>query len=166
MKSCKLKYFLSRLNFLKVYFSPFKFFLPKLYMGKIAIGTPYFYPRRMVPCPDKPGHNMFVDKKIGFDFVSLGWKTKYEDYRHEWDPIWSFVIFGFQIALIFHPPHNMHYWECWLYYTKDTDKSKSTKERIKEAREKNPCVWTVGRTGEEKEICYWDEVLKSKYLKK
>ena len=37
-----------------------------------------------------------VPRKIGFDFVGLGWKTKWssKDIRFEWSPLISFVFFG------------------------------------------------------------------------
>lgn len=160
-----MKYFFDKLSFLRVYFSPFKFFLPKLYIGKIAIGTPYFYPRRWIKHPD--GYLRAVPRKVGFDFVGLGWKTKWDDldYRFEWNPIWSFVLFGFQAALIFRPKNEDHYWTCWLVYDRHTDKAKSRRERIKEAREKFPCVWIRHDGDNEQSVCYWDEILKSKYLK-
>jgi hypothetical protein len=153
-----------KLDWMKVYFSPFKFIIPKLYIGKIAIGTPYFLPRRMVKSKKKQ-HYIFKKKYIGFDFIPMGWKTKWriDDYRHEWNPIWSFVFFKWQIALIFEPEHDMHYWECWLNYTNETDKSKSCKERIKEAMRKFPCVWLSGVDTHEKRVCYWDYILKKKY---
>ena len=77
-------------------FSPFKPFKLKWYCGKIAVGTPYFYPRRWITNPDKPGYQTAVDKKIGFDFVGLGWKTKFESYRFESAPLISFVFFKWQ----------------------------------------------------------------------
>ena len=82
---------MKKFTFLRVLFSPFKPFKLNWYCGRIAIGTPYFYPRRWVK--GKP-----VPKKIGFDSVRLGWKTKWrdDDYRFEWAPIWSFVFFKWQ----------------------------------------------------------------------
>lgn len=190
-------------SFLKIYFSPFKPIIPKLYIGRVAIGVPYFYPRRMVKATPERAHKAvqerirkneeynksnpkytrkmipydelfkekmkcfyFEDKKIGFNFVELGWKTKWEetDYRHVWNPIWSFVFFKWQIALIFTPQFDTHYWECWLYYSRNTDKTKSTRERIKQAREEFPCVWTSGSTEKKEEINYWTKILKNKYL--
>ena len=68
---------MKKLRYLKAYFSPFKPLKPRFYVGKTAIGTPYFYPRRTVKSKTKPGWSEFVPKKIGFDFVDLGWKTKY-----------------------------------------------------------------------------------------
>ena len=139
---------MNKVNWIKVYFSPFKFFWPKLYIGKVAIGTPIFLPK----------------KKIGFDFVKLGWKTKWGQYRHQWNPIWSFVFFKWQIALIFEPKYDMHYWECWLYYTKTASLVQDIKQRLKIAKEKYPCIWIKGVGVDDEKICYWDHILKKKYL--
>lgn len=163
----KIKYFFKKFEFLKIYNSPFKTIIPKFYLGKIAIGTPYFFPRRWVNNKENPGYLKNVPKKIGFDFVGLGWKTKWEynDYRFEWNPIWSFVFFKWQIALIFAPKEDEnHYWECWLAYLKDTDKTKSTKERIEQAKKDFPCIWSSYKDGVKTTICYWDKVLKKKWL--
>jgi hypothetical protein len=156
---------MEKLRFLRVYFSPFKAFWPSLYIGKIAVGTPYFYPRRWVKNPKKTGYLMAVPRRVGFDFVSLGYKTKWDelDYRFEWNPIWSFVFFGLQVALIFRPRDEDHYWTCWLIYDYHTDKSKSRVERILEAREKFPCIWTRYSGDDEQTVCYWDFILKNKY---
>jgi hypothetical protein len=143
------------LDWMRVYNSPFKPIIPKLYIGEIAIGTPYFLPRVF----DKNGK--VKRKKIGFDFVGLGWKTKYDSYRHEWNPVWSFVFFKWQIALIFAPKHDMHYWECWLNYTRET--KGTTKERLEQARKEFPCVWTSTKDGVKIETNYWDLILKDKY---
>jgi len=153
----KSSYFINQFNWLKVYLSPFKPPIPKLYIGKVAIGVPYFYPRVW----DKNGKAK--PKKIGFDFIGLGWKTKWEntDYRFEWSPVWSFVFFGYQIAITFVAPEMHHYWECWLYYSKET--KGTTKERLEQARTEFPCVWTSIKDGVKTEICYWDIILKTKY---
>jgi len=200
----EIKYFFKKFEFLKVYNSPFKTIMPKLYIGKVAVGTPYFFPRNWVKAtperahkavldyiareesynkmnPDyarkirpydevfkeKMGYDYAVDKKVGFDFVGLGWKTKWEwnDYRFEWNPVWSFVFFKWQIALIFAPKEDEnHYWECWLAYSRDTDKTKSTKERIEQAKKDFPCIWSSYKDGVKTTICYWDKVLKKKWL--
>lgn len=154
------------MKFLKTYFSPFKPLKMKWYIGKIAVGTPYFYPRRTVKDKDKIGYYKFVPKKIGFDFVDLGWKIKWsaEDYRFEWSPVWSFVFFKWQVAITFIAPHMDHYWECWLYYENNTDKSKSTYERLMQARNEFPCIWTRCVDGVDEEVCYWNKILKDKWL--
>jgi hypothetical protein len=101
----------------KYLFSPFVRPKLKFYIGKVAIGTPYFLPRKVV-------NGKFVNKKIVFDFVGLGWKTKWSDtdFRFEWSPVASFVFFKWQIAVMVIPENQNHYWEAWLYYFKKTDK--------------------------------------------
>lgn len=159
---------MAKFKFLKAFNSPFKRPRLKWYFGKVAIGTPYFYPRKAIKDPDKPGYLKFVPKKIGFDFVGLGYKTKWTDtdYRFEWGPLWSFVFFKWQIAVSFNVPEPNHYWVCWLTYENDTDKDLlSTEARIQIAKEINPEIWTVSRgEGKKETICYWDKVLKEKYV--
>ena len=200
-KYSKLYWFLKSFSWMRVYFSPFKFVLPKVYVGKVAIGTPYFLPRRFVKATPERAHKatkQYIDREesynkmnpnyartikpyneifkekmkcgysepkiIGFDFVSLGWKTKYDDYRHEWNPMWSFVFFKWQIALMFIPENDVHYWEMYLCYSKETNKKDSVKDRLKRAKELEPCVWTSSPNNIETKTCYWDLILKNKYL--
>jgi hypothetical protein len=203
-KILKLNYFIEDLGFFRTYISPFKRVKLKWYFGKVAIGVPYFTPRKWVKGTDKLIHKAVlnfiqreeshnkrnpeyariikpygeiyeqmknryypVPKKIGFDFTRLGWKTKWTntDYRFEWSPSLSFVFFKWQIVVTFVAPEMDHYWECWLYYTRDTDKTKTTEERLKQAREKFPCKWITHSKGIEEKICYWDLILKNKYNK-
>ena len=190
-KYSKLYYFLKQFEWMRVYFSPFKFFLPKFYIGKIKVGVPYFLPRNWRKFTKEEAHKEALEhfnnpkyvkktleewtkqftnyqkpipKKVGLDFVELGWKTKYDDFRFEYNPVWSFVCFGYQIALIFRPEYDIHYWEAYLNYSKNTDKSKSAEERIKEAREKCPNIWTSHSNGEKVTTDYWDVVIKDKYI--
>lgn len=158
---------MNKFKFLKVFNSPFKRPKLKWYFGKVAIGTPYFFPRKWVNNPEKPGYKMAVPKKIGFDFVGLGYKTKWDehDYRFEWGPLWSFVFFKWQIVVSFNVPDPHHYWVCWLTYENDTNKDLPVEERIKITKEINPEIWTLSRgEGKKETICYWDKVLKEKYL--
>lgn len=197
----KLKYFIKDLDFLRAYNSPFKPLKLKWYCGKIALGTPYFYPRKWVKGTPKLIHEAVlkhidnreafnkmnpnyartikpydeiveekkkylyaVPKKIGFDFVSLGWKTKYDDYRFEWSPMISFVFFKWQIAVTFVAPHLDHYWESWLYYTRETDKSTTIAERIAQCRKEAPQTWSTHHSDGTKEtIDYYNLILKKKY---
>lgn len=154
---------MSKFDFLKAYTSPFKPLKVRWYFGKIAVGTPYFYPRRWVKSKLNEGYETAIPKKIGFDFVGLGWKTKWDatDYRFEWSPVWSFVFFGYQVAVTFVAPELDHYWECWLYYSRNTDKSKPAKDRIEQAKKEFPCVWTTWhKDGTKERIDYWSLILK------
>lgn len=155
--------------YLKTLFSPFKRLNLSLYLGKVAIGVPIFFPRKFVKYKDKPGYLTPIRKKVGFDFVKLGWKTRWDstDYRFEWHPRWSFVFFNFQFCLSFIAPEQDHYWECWLYYDKNTDKNKSKKERIEQCRKEFPCIWTKYlKGGEKEEVDYYDYILKKRYAKR
>lgn len=159
----KIKYFIKDFDFLRAYNSPFKPLKLKWYCGKVALGTPYFFPRKWVKNPDKPGYLKAIPKKIGFDFVRLGWKTKWDDYRFEWSPMISFVFFKWQIAVTFVAPHAHHYWESWLYYTRET--KGTTKERIAQCRKEAPQTWTRHESdGSRVTIDYYNKILKSKWL--
>jgi hypothetical protein len=155
---------MKKFKWLKTYFSPFKPIIPKFYFGKIAIGTPIFLPRKWVKNKENPGYLKSVPKIIGFDFVSLGWKTKWDelDIRFEYHPIWSFVFFKYQFAILF-VPEFYHYWECWLIYENHTDKTKTPQERIAEGRNKFPCISTSYKNDIKETTCYWDLILKEKY---
>lgn len=186
----KLKFFIERFRWLKILNSPFKPFKVSMYVGKIQIGVPYFYPRKwvkyneqdiqtaiekhkanknLVLVTDTQLYNMYknytkaVPLKVGFSYCSLGWKTKWSDsdYRHEWNPILSFVFFGYQIALTFYNPYGCHYWEPWLYYEYSTDKTKTKRERIEQCKKEAPETWST------KDVVtdYYELILKPKYLK-
>lgn len=192
----KIKYFFRQFIFLKALNSPFKPFKLKWYIGKVAIGVPYFLPRKWRDLTEKEieieakesynkleeefktkvtlehfkkcyrGSKTSVPKKIGFDFVSLGWKTKWSntDYRFEYSPLISFVFFKWQIAVIFSAPEPDHYWASWLYYEYNTDKSKSKRERIKQCQKEFPQNWTQHKNQNKETINYYKFILKEKYL--
>lgn len=178
----------------RVFNSPFK--TPKLhfYFGKIAIGTPIFYPRkwikltgaeaveRAVKSLNNPNfvqrtfeewveyhknHQKAVPKKVGFDFCDFYWKTKWsnKDYRFEYPAVFSIVFFKWQFAITFKVKNPDHYFECFLYYYFQTDKNKTVKERIEQARKEFPQVWTLHSKDGEEKINYWDVVLKDVYNK-
>ena len=191
----KLKYTLERFRWIKALFSPFTPFKVKWYVGKTQVGTPYFYPRKFVKFTeediqkamekhranknyvqhiDSKLYDMYknyskpVPLKVGFSMCGLGWKTKWDEYdfRHEWNPIISFVFFGYQIAVTFYHPHHSHYWESWLCYEYRSDKKKSKHKRVNFCRRKHPQTWSSG-SGEDKVTTdYWDLILKPKYQKK
>ena len=198
----KIKYFFKRFRFLKALNSPFKPFKLKWYIGKIAISTPWFYPRKFVKatpkkaheatrkfiekeesynklnpnytCKIKPYDEIFqekmkcfysINKKIGFDFVGLGWKTKWTDidYRFEYSPLISFVFFKWQIAITFVAFEMHHFWEMYLFYNRET--KGTIKERLEQAKKGFPCKWTSHNSdGTKITTDYWDVCIKNKYL--
>lgn len=192
----KIKYFFRKFIFLKALNSPFKPFKLKWYIGKVAIGTPYFFPRKWVNYSKEEievkalekynkldqfqkdkvtleqyrkyykGYKKAVPKVFGFDFVELGWKTKWTntDYRFEWSPLISFVFFKWQIAIVFKAPEQSNYWESWLYYENNTDKSKSQKERIEQCQKEFKQNWIRWKDNKEIKINYYEFILKEKYL--
>ena len=192
----KIKYFFKRFIFLKALNSPFKPFKLKWYFGKVAIGTPYFLPRKWVNLTEKEieekaikqyskinedlktkvtlehykqqykRSQKAIPKLFGFDFVELGWKTKWTntDYRFEWSPLVSFVFFKWQIAIIFKAPEESHYWESWLYYEYNTYKSKSQKERIEQCQKEFKQNWISWKNGVETKTNYYQFIIKEKYL--
>ena len=198
----ELKCLINRFSWLGILNSPFKRFKVGFYAGKIAMGVPYFFPRKWVKgnnklitaavtseiaaqkkwnvlnpthvreiksfeelFEEKKNYNFAIPLKVGFSYCSLGWKTKYDDFRHEWNPILSFVFFGYQIALTFYSPYHSHYWEPWLYYEYRTDKTKSKRERIEQCIKEAPETWSSG-SGESKITTdYYPLILKQKYIK-
>ena len=190
----KIKFFIERSRWLKVLNSPFKPFKVSMYAGKTQVGVPYFYPRKWVKYTEEDiqkamekhrtnknyvqhldtklyemykGYTKAVPIKVGFSYCSLGWKIKWSDtdYRHEWNPVLSFVFFGYQIALTFYSPYPDHYWTSWLYYEYSTDKTKSKMERVEQCRKEFPQIWTSSKDGVDETIDYYDRILKRKYLK-
>ena len=159
---------MKRFTWLKVFTSPFKIPKLRLYMGKTAIGVPYFFPRKWVKCRDKPGYMKPVPLTIGFSYCDLGWKTKWTetDLRYEWSPVLSFVFFGYQIAMWPEVQHQDHYWTSWLYYELFTDKTKTKEERIAQCRIGYPNIWLVSKLGVEgqERVDYYPLILKEKYV--
>jgi hypothetical protein len=115
---------------------------------------------------EKLRYNYAIPRKIGFDFVDLGWKTKWSetDYRFEWSPIFSFVFFGYQIAVTIVAPEQHHYWEAWLYYERNTDKTKSKKERIEQCKKEFSLNYIVYSQEMETKVNYYNIILKAKYI--
>ena len=116
---------------------------------------------------EKKNYKFAVPLKVGFSYCSLGYKTKWSDtdYRFEWNPVLSFVFFGYQIALTFYSPYHDHYWTSWLFYKNDTDKTKSKMERVEQCRKEFPQIWTSSKDGVDERIDYYDRILKRKYIK-
>lgn len=200
---------MKKFNYLKILNSPFKPFKLKWYIGKAAVGTPYFFPRKWVKAtPElarkatleyiereesfnklnpnyarkiKPYDEMYQEKlryqfpvplKVGFSSCDLGYKTKWtsDDFRFEWSPVYTFVFFGYQIALTIQAPNDADaYWEAWLYYELRTDKTKSKQERIEQCMKEFPQTWTIyhKKPTEYKEtVNKYEDILKNKYKPK
>jgi hypothetical protein len=115
-----------------------------------------------------------IPRKIGFDFVGLGYKTKWSDtdYRFEWSPLLSFVFFGYQIAVWPQVPESDKYWEAWLFYEQCTDRSKPKAERIQVCMNEFPLIYkvwhndkTTPETKSQERVNYYERILRSGYLK-
>jgi len=180
-------------TWIKAFFSPFKRPKLYWHFGERAIGTPYFYPHKWVkfthqdrveaanraindPKWIQKSYNEWyeyyrnyskpVTLKVGFSYCDLGWKTKWSDtdYRHEWDPTFSFVFFNWQIALRIIPDYRDHYWETWLFYELNTDKTKSIEYRIQQCKSSFPNIWESNDSNGKTITNYYDLILKHKYL--
>lgn len=191
-------------GWIRILFTPFVLPEVKFYIGKIAVGVPYFYPRKWVKFTHKDRHeaaikelakfNKYMEEnpdskipvknyetlynsyknytkpvylKIGFSSCGLGYKTKWTDtdYRYEYGPVYSFVFFGYQIAIMIGHEHFDQYWCAWLYYLNHTDKKLSKEERIKQCIREYSVTYTVSNKAGERSINYYYNVLKPKYHK-
>ena len=122
------------------------------------------YKRYTKPVPIKYFH---------WHFTTLGWKTKWESYRFEWSPSLSIVIFGKQLFITILP--NMRkdimfnkefikmdcYWESWLHWEYDTNKSLPLEERLRELISKHSNGWGSPKEGY---TDYYLYILKEKHL--
>ena len=185
-------------SYLGVLNSPFVGLRLKWYFGKIQHGTPYFLPRKWVKCDmsdalkawevrtsinNTCNKEEWLSKYIksytkpipikyfGWNSCTLGWKTKWNNYRFEWAPCYSLVIFGKQLFVCVIPKMESKddlgirqdcYWEAWLTYNYRTDKSESKEYRLKDTIRQYSCTW-----GNEKEgyTDYYPYILKKKYHK-
>lgn len=188
-------------NYLHVLNSPFKGLMLDIYWGDIKKGVPYFLPRhkakmtkedceealrkdkeRLLPIWTEnkdwtyyKNRVKFVPTKyLGIDYTTLGSKTKFDDFRFEWAPMYSFVIMGKQLHITVKPRIESIedksliediYWEAWLNYHYKTDKKKSKVERLKELKEKYSCTYITHSSDKERiETDYYPVILKEKYL--
>lgn len=155
---------MKKLFFLKSLFSPFKPFRLAFHLGKVSVGVPYFLPRKTYK--SSSGMIQFKKKIIGFNYCGLGWKTKYSDndFRFEFSPVFSFVFFGLQFAIIIKVDNPDQYWSSWLFYELHTDKSKSMINRIHQCQTEFPQKWHTTINGVTKTTNYYTTFLKKKYL--
>ena len=111
-------------------------------------------------------------KYFGFNYTTLGWKTKWDDYVFEWSPSISLVIFGKQLFISIIPkmrktPEDATirvdiYWEAYLTYKYRTDKTKSKHERLEQTMKEYSCIWGNKENGYRD---YYPLILKDKYIK-
>lgn len=107
-------------------------------------------------------------KYFGWHFTTLGWKTKFYDFRFEWSPSISIVIFGKQLFIEIVPNIKTDdstiaidcYWEAWLNYKYKTDKSKSIEKRLEKLQKEYSCSWGDEEKGYTN---YYPIILKNKY---
>lgn len=180
------------LEFLEIINSPFKFPKIHFYFGDIKVGTPYFLPRKWVKLTREEAinkakniksgtftnytfdelvdyfskHSKPVRKNFGFNWSTLGWKTKWDEYRYEYPAVLSFVAFNKQIAITINGidgKYDMSYWEAWLYYKYNTKGSK--KEKIQETIKKYSCTWSHIENNETVYENHYYKILRKKYIK-
>lgn len=152
-------------GFLRVLNSPLRPFRLKWYLGKIAIGHPYFLPRKRTKNGFKP------IRWFGFDNNTFGYKVKWDDLVFEWAPSWSFIFLGIQLNVSVVPPKTKNdflladysYWEAWLYYSQRTDKKLATVDRLWELFNIYSCEY-ICYPGEKKED-HMPHILREKYIK-
>lgn len=107
-------------------------------------------------------------KYFHFDWIYLGWKTKWGEYRHEWNPGFSLILFGKQLSACIIPQFSDRgalescYWEALLTYVYDTDKAESKETRCKQMIAKYHCTW---RQHNDESVNYYEIFLKPTYLR-
>lgn len=105
-----------------------------------------------------------IPLKFGIQVIPLGWKTKFDQYRHEWNPMISIVAFNRQFCVFFglrETMSNMCYWEAWLYYRHETDKKQTKEQRLAQCREKYTASWGTSKKGY---TDYYELIVRKKYL--
>ena len=147
-------YFNYHWDWIRILSSPFVGIKLKWHFGNVHHGVPY----------KLPSNDWFK-----FDFVSLGWKTKYDDFRHEWNPMISIVLLKKQLIVWVSSKTDCEaqYWETWLNYRYKTNKNNSEEDRVKELIIKYPQIWSRYNKEEDKydPINYLYDILKPKYKK-
>lgn len=152
--------------YFNILFSPFRNPKPCFYLGKIKHGTPYFLPRKWAKDPNNPPYLKAKPVKyLWVQCIPLGYKSKYSEWRFEWNPQISFVFCKLQFCIWLIPPDIVKdnydvYWEAWLTYDKDTDHNLSTKERLEQLKKKFNFIYLVTKDKSTKEIDYYPLICK------
>ena len=55
-------------------------------------------------------------------------------------------------------PQQHHYWEAWLYYEKNTDKTKPASERIQICRNEFPLIYDVSDKDGKRKVDYYNTI--------
>lgn len=131
-------------NWLVIINSPFKFPKPVFYAGKRGIGRPYF----------------ITKKKVDLQIMGLWYKSKFDQWRHEYSPRIILTVFGFQFAVFFgnNSMTDMSRWEAWLYY-RDTPSNLDTLDRLSIVFDQYSAKWG----NNESTTNYYFRILKNKY---
>ena len=117
---------------------------------------------------------VFVPRKFGINLVPLGWKTKFDDIRYEYNPAISFVAFKKQLYVEFtfedtsensNGLENECYWEAALFYRHRTPKKESTISRLVYCVFGNSVTWTWwDQDNQIIKVDYYNKIIKNKYL--
>lgn len=157
-----LKY---KLQWLKIYRSPFKRPKVAFYFGKIKQGTPYFLPRKWVNNKEKEGYLKPVPVKwLWIDIVGLGWKDKFNSPRHEWNPMISIVFLGLQFTATFYL-EDSRCWESYLAYEHYTPETFNKYEKLMTIVEEHPNIWVSYEMGVKTKTDYLKASLKPIWIK-
>jgi hypothetical protein len=148
----------------KVLYSPFKGLRLSWYWGPIRYGHPYFLPRRRIRT--ERGYVFKPIKWFGVDYNGLGWKTKFGEFRYEWSPAVSLVLFGRQLYVAVIPNLGTDrvvavdcYWEAWLYWHFRSTRGLPWRQRLTQVREQYSAKWTTNGVV----FDYYKVILKKRY---
>jgi hypothetical protein len=186
-----------KFGYLGVINSPFKGLRVSFYFGEILHGTPYFYPRKWIKYTKKELYNNFLEelkgekpryvdwklyydqnkgmshaidtKWFGIDVLGLGYKSKFEEWRYEYNPMMSIVVLKRQFCMFIRPnitcDRDDVYWEAWLTYKYDTDKKSSIDQRFLQLIEKYSATWSQYTKNGKITVDYFPDILKKKWSK-
>jgi hypothetical protein len=147
-------YFRYNWDWIRVLKSPFVGLRLRCYLGDIQYGVPYMLPR---------------SAWFSIRYISLGWKTKYGDFRHTWDPLLSIVFCKKQFVMFVKPNIKegsfTEYWESWLNYRYKTDRILSVDERVKQLIKNHSATWVRYKNDVKITNNYYYSILKPKYRK-
>ena len=135
---------------ISLYLSPFVRPTIRFYIGRKAMGVPFYYPR----------------KKVSLDYSWITFKTKWSetDYRFERPPFISLVFYNFQMYLWLDNNNAFEYFQAWLYYYNDTDHDDTVERRLKDTIKNFPLTYIRYGAGDTREkIDYYELILKKKW---